>query len=131
MKKRLLITIFLIVSFKSFSQKLECCQSIEEVIEKLQGNWLLKNDHSNLIYQFHFNGEIGRIYEFKKENLESGRITVNSGQPVLKLTKNIFGYKIEFIGMSARVKGRIKLLDNNSFIFNIKGTIVEYSKYEN
>ena len=131
MKKKLLITLFLIASYKSFAQKLECCNSINEVAEKLEGNWVKKNEDSNLIYQFYFKGEIGGIFELKKEDIESGRIPLKSCQPVLKIIKNIFGYKIEFISMSGSVKGRIKHLDEKSFTLKIRGNLVEYSRFEN
>jgi hypothetical protein len=131
MKKKLLITLFLITSLKSFTQKLECCNSIQEVTESLEGNWIIKNDDSNSIYQFYFNGEIGGIYELKKEDLENGRIPIRSCKPVLKIIKNIFGYRIEFISMSGSVKAKIKHLDNKSFILSIKGNLVEYSRFGN
>jgi hypothetical protein len=131
MKKKLLITLFLIASYKSFAQKLECCNSINEVVEKLEGNWVKKHEDSNLIYQFYFNGEIGGIFELKKEDLESGKTHIRDCRPVLKITENIFGYKIEFISMSGSVKARIKHLDNKSFILKIKGNLVEYSRFEN
>lgn len=131
MKKKLLITLFLIASIKGFTQKLECCNSVQEVTENLKGNWVMKNDDSNLIYQFYFYNGIGRIFELKKEDLKSGRTQISSGKPVFKIIKNMLGYKIEFISMSGSVKARIKYMDNKSFIISIKGHLVEYLRYGN
>ncbi|GAB3715701.1 hypothetical protein [Flavobacterium koreense] len=122
---------FLLLSLSSFCQKFENSKSKEELRKKITGNWIIKNDTTDYVYQFYFDGELGSLYRSNKEQVLSGKLQINSCPPVFKIVKTLFGNKIKWTSLGGSWKSKIKYLDNEKMILKTKGILVEYRKFKN
>jgi hypothetical protein len=122
---------FLLLSLSSFCQKFENSKSKEELRKKITGNWVIKNDTTDYVYQFYFDGELGSLYISNKEQVLSGKLQINSCPPVFKIVKTLFGNKIKWTSLGGSWQSKIKYLDNEKMILKTKGILVEYRKFKN
>jgi hypothetical protein len=122
---------FLLLSLSSFCQKFENSKSKEELRKKITGNWIIKNDKTDYVYQFYFDGELGSLDISNKEQVLSGKLQINSCPPVFKIVKTLFGNKIKWTSLGGSWQSKIKYLDNEKMILKTKGILVEYRKFKN
>jgi|JI9StandDraft_1071089.scaffolds.fasta_scaffold852523_1 hypothetical protein len=122
---------FLLLSLSSFCQKFENSKSKEELRKKITGNWVIKNDTTDYVYQFYFDGELGSLDISNKEQVLSGKLQINSCPPVFKIVKTLFGNKIKWTSLGGSWQSKIKYLDNEKMILKTKGILVEYRKFKN
>ncbi|WP_445452740.1 hypothetical protein [Flavobacterium sp. 25HG05S-40] len=127
MGKKILI-LFLTLSLSIYSQKLKCCKTIEEVKRKLEGNWIVKNGDSNLVYQYSFTGEIGRIHKEEKKDVLRGIVSMKIHEPNFKLRRSLFGYKIKYTTPAGGCVF-IKYLDTEKMILKKDGELIEYQRF--
>jgi hypothetical protein len=122
---------FLLLSLSSFCQKIENSKSKEELRKKITGNWVIKDDTTDYVYQFYFDGELGSLDISNKEDVLSGKLQINSCPPVFKIVKTLFGNKIKWTSLGGSWQSKIKYLDNEKMILKTKGILVEYRKFKN
>ena len=75
-----LIFFFIFFPVILFGQKLNCCKTVEEVKQTLEGEWIRKDINSEIIYHFWFEGEQGGLEEMEKTDVE-GEYLIVSCQP--------------------------------------------------
>jgi hypothetical protein len=122
---------FLLLSLSSFCQKIENSKSKEELRKKITGNWVIKDDTTDYVYQFYFDGELGSLDISNKEDVLSVKLQINSCPPVFKIVKTLFGNKIKWTSLGGSWQSKIKYLDNEKMILKTKGILVEYRKFKN
>jgi hypothetical protein len=125
--KKSLVILFTILSLSCLSQSLNQI-SKEDIIKRLEGNWVKKNDNSNKVFHYSFYEGKGWYKELEKNETESNRIEIKSFNPTIRLRKSIFGYKIEYISMFGSKKSKIKYLDTEKMILKTDGELIEYRK---
>lgn len=111
------------------AQNLDCCTSVSEVQETLEGDWLLKKDSRNKIYRFHFEKEKGEGEVDVLEELNLPPKAEHTGvsndfeitESKVNITSDDTGFYIELIYSFGTVKERIKELSKNRLVYG-KGT---------
>lgn len=121
---------FLLISVSSFCQKLEKSISKVELRKKIDGNWIVKNDTTDFVYQFKFEGELGSLNILNKEQILSGASQLNNCPPVFKIVKTLFGTKIKWTSLGGSWVSKIKYLDDEKMILKTKKILVEYLKFK-
>lgn len=122
MKKTVAILI-LLLSVQSFSQNLECCNSIESVKKAIEGEWKLKGQSENLIYKFWFNEQNGFIEVLEELNLppkaehtQLGSLFMDEQvQTQIKLINGAFFIEVNY--PFDAVSELISKLNQNTFIY--------------
>ncbi|SFA92045.1 hypothetical protein SAMN05660845_0985 [Flavobacterium swingsii] len=122
--------LFLLLSLSSFCQKFENSESKEELRKKITGNWIIKNDTTDYVYQFNYDGKLGSLDISSKEQVLSGKLQINSCPPVFKIVKTIFGNKIKWTSLGGSWQSKIKYLDDEKMILKTRGILVEYLKFK-
>jgi hypothetical protein len=122
--------LFLLLSLSSFCQNFENSESKEELRKKITGNWIIKNDTTDYVYQFYFDGKLGSLDISNKELVLSGKLQINSCPPVFKIVKTLFGIKIKWTSLGGSWQSKIKYLDDEKMILKTRGILVEYLKFK-
>lgn len=121
--KHLFIFLILSLSIKSYSQKLECCNNIQDVQKAIEGQWKLKGHSEILIYKYSFNKEGGFIEVLEELNLppkaaqhQYESIIGHEGVAInIKLIKGIFFIETKYA--FGNVLEPIIELNKNRFIY--------------
>lgn len=121
---------FLLLSLSSFCQKFKNSEPKEELRKKITGNWIIKNDTTDCVYQFYFDGKLGSLDISNKEQVLSGKLQINSCPPVFKIVKTLFGNKIKWTSLGGSWQSKIKYLDDEKMILKTRGILVEYLKFK-
>lgn len=122
---------FILLNLLVFCQVDEKSKSKEDIKKKIIGNWIIKNDSENYVYQFYFEGKYGSFYKLEKEQVLSGKIPISSCPPVFIIVKTLFGYKMKWTSLGGSWQSKIKYIDNEKMILKTNGTLVEYQKFKN
>lgn len=113
--------------FSGFSQKLECCHTVEEVKNTLEGNWKEKDSSSKIIYNFWFSDKSGGMDEMEESNGDGEYIALTC-QPSIRVFKKKKKFKIEFTYMLEVVTYDILELNTQKLFFKNKNSKMKYEK---
>jgi len=129
--KTALILIVAFLPFTLLGQQLECCKSVEEVGNKINGYWKIQSPDKNEQLWFEFNNGIGKFwrntYNDKNELTESKQIDQK-----LEIFETKSGFELDWSNGNRMVTSKIKILNDTSLIFvRSDGKETEYTRITN
>ena len=122
MKRSVFFITFLVTTY-TFSQNLECCKTIDAVIDKHEGNW--KEEYSNyeITYQFDFSQELGIVNEIVKKDNE---LIILECPTNIELIKNGSGFRIKYMYLLSYEVYDIIFLNDDKFLIKNANAKIEY-----
>ncbi|GAA4281493.1 hypothetical protein GCM10022260_19140 [Gaetbulibacter aestuarii] len=107
----------------TYAQNFDCCNTVSEVQNTLEGDWLLKQDSRNKIYRFHFEKGTGTVDVLEELNLppKAEHTELNSDfeitESTVKISREKEGFYIELVYSFGSVKEQIKELNNKRLVY--------------
>jgi len=125
--KVILNLLFLVAAIPMFSQNLDCCKTIQDVKNKITGEWKLKGVSSNLTYRFSFTDAKGIVQVLEELNLppkaeqtENNRTPLDSNASIhITLIRNMFFMNIKYD--FGEISEPISELNESRFVFGEQG----------
>ena len=126
--KKTLILILTILPLTLLGQQLECCKSVEEVGNAINGYWKIKSPDKNEQLRFEFNNGIGKFwrYKFNEKNdlIETKEIDQN-----LEIFETKSGFEMDWSNGNRIGTSKIKVLNSTTLAFVRRdGKETEYYK---
>ena len=114
--KKILILILTFLPLTLLGQKLECCKSVEEVGNSINGYWKMKNSDKNEQLRFEFNDGIGKFWR-NKFNEKNELVESKEIEQTLEIFKTDSGFELDWSNGNRLGTSRIKILNSTSLVF--------------
>ena len=126
--KKTLILILTFLPLTLLGQQLECCKSVEEVGNEINGYWKMKSPDKNEQLQFEFNNGIGKFWRYKF-NDKNELIETKEINQKLEIFETKSGFEMDWSNGKRIGTSKIKTLNSTSLVFVRRdGKETEYSR---
>jgi hypothetical protein len=114
--KKILILMLTFLPLTLLGQQLECCKSVQEVGNSINGYWKMKNSEKNEQLRFEFNDGIGKFWQ-NKFNEKNELVESKEIEHTLEIFKTDSGFELDWSNRNRLVTSRIKILNSTSLVF--------------
>ncbi|WP_419212606.1 hypothetical protein ACNR9Q_00410 [Maribacter sp. X9] len=126
--KKILILILTILPLTLLGQQLECCKSVEEVGNEINGYWKMKSPDKNEQLRFEFNNGIGKFWRYKF-NKKNDLIETKEIDQTLEIFETKSGFEMDWSNGNRIGTSKIKVLNTTTLVFVRRdGKETEYYK---
>jgi hypothetical protein len=127
----ILILILIFFPLTLIGQELDCCRSIKEVENHINGYWKMKSSKNNEQLRFEFNNGHGKFWRYTYNN-KNELVKSKEIDQTLEIFKNESGFEMDWSNGSRIGSSKIKVLNSKSLVFMRRdGKETEYSKIIN
>lgn len=128
--KKILILLLTIFPLTLLGQQLECCKSVEEVGNQINGYWKMKSPDKNEQLRFEFISGIGKFWRYKF-NEKNTLIETKEIDQKLEIFETKSGFEMDWSNGNRIGTSKIKVLNTTTLVFVRRdGKETEYYQIE-